>query len=43
VNEALTDPDLRTYVDYNASVLFRRLKHFSRYEVASDGGYLGMD
>jgi hypothetical protein len=43
VNEALTDPDLRTYVDYNASVLFRRLKHFSRYEVAADGGYLGMD
>ena len=27
-----------TYVDYNASVLFRRLKHFSRYQV--DGGYI---
>jgi hypothetical protein len=40
VNEALTDPDLRTYVDYNASVLFRRLKHFSRYEV-DDAGWLG--
>jgi hypothetical protein len=41
VNEALTDPDLRTFVDYNAQVLFRRLKHFSRYQV--DSGYLGMD
>jgi hypothetical protein len=40
VNEAQTDPDLRTYVDYNASVLFRRLKHFSRYEV-DDAGWLG--
>jgi hypothetical protein len=39
VNEALTDPDLQTFVDYNASVLFRRLKHFSRYQV-DDGGYI---
>lgn len=39
VNEALTDPDLQTYVDYNASVLFRRLKHFSRYQV-DDQGFL---
>ena len=38
VNEALTDPDLQTYVDYNASVLFRRLKHFSWYQV--DAGYV---
>jgi hypothetical protein len=38
VNEALTDPDLRTFVDYDANVLFRRLKHFSRYAV-DDGGY----
>jgi hypothetical protein len=37
VNEALTDPDLRTYVDYRASVLFRRLKHFSRYQVDGSG------
>ncbi len=41
VNEALTDPALRTFVDYNAQVLFRRLKHFSRYEV--DSGFLGVD
>jgi hypothetical protein len=40
VNEALTDPDLQTFVDYNASVLFRRLKHFSRYEVDSSAGYV---
>ena len=37
VNEALTDPDLQTFVDYDASVLFRRLKHFSRYQVDSGG------
>jgi hypothetical protein len=37
VNEALTDPDLRTFVDYDANVLFRRLKHFSRYQVDSGG------
>jgi hypothetical protein len=41
VNEALTDPDLRTYVDYSASVLFRRLKHFSRYQVDSGGVIYG--
>jgi len=38
VNEALTDPDLRTFVDYDASVVFRRLKHFSMYSVF--GGYI---
>jgi hypothetical protein len=38
VNEALLDQDLRTYVDYDANVLFRRLKHFSRYAV--DSGYM---
>jgi len=41
VDEAKTDRDLRTYVDYDASVLFRRLKHFSVYRVdAEDSGYL---
>jgi len=40
VNESLTDPALQTYVDYGASVLFRRLKHFSVY-VVDDGGYFG--
>lgn len=40
VNEALTDPDLQTFVDYNANMLFRRLKHFSRYQV-DDSGWLG--
>lgn len=38
INEALTDPDLQTYIDYRASVLFRRIKHFSGYRV--DGGYV---
>jgi len=38
VNEALTDPDLQTFVDYDANMLFRRLKHFSRYQV--DAGYV---
>ena len=37
-NEAIADPDLTTYVDYSASVLFRRIKHFSGYKV--DSGYL---
>ena len=41
VNEAASDPALQTYVDYGASVLFRRLKHFSVYVV--DSGYLGTD
>lgn len=41
VNEALTDPDLRTFVDYDSNVLFRRLKHFSRYQV--DSGYIGAE
>jgi hypothetical protein len=39
VNEALNDRDLKTYIDYDASVLFRRIKHFSAFRVA-DGGYL---
>jgi hypothetical protein len=38
VNEALLDQDLRTYVDYDANVLFRRVKHFSLYQVS--GGFL---
>ena len=41
VNEALADPDLRTFVDYDANVLFRRLKHFSRYQVDSGGVIYG--
>jgi hypothetical protein len=40
VNEALTDPSLQSYIDYSASVLFRRLKHFSVYRVEEDSGYL---
>jgi hypothetical protein len=39
VNEAEFDRDLRTYIDYNASVLFRRLKHFSRFAVSDGSGY----
>lgn len=37
VDESVTDPDLRTFVDYEQSVLFRRIKHFSAYRV---GGYV---
>jgi hypothetical protein len=40
VNESLTDTDLTSYVDYRASVLFRRIKHFSAYKVSDDSGYL---
>ena len=42
VNEALTDKDLRTFVDYDLQQLTRRIKHFSRY-VVDDGGYLGSE
>jgi hypothetical protein len=42
VNEALTDKDLSTFVDYDFQQLTRRIKHFSVYTV-SYGGYLGID
>jgi hypothetical protein len=42
VNEAQADPDLRTYIDYDNNILFRRLKHFSRFAV-DDGGWLATD
>jgi len=41
VNEALTDRDLRTYIDYDHSVLFRRIKHFSTYKVDGTGFVTG--
>ena len=34
VDEALTDPDLRSNVDVENKVVFRRIKHFSGYVVA---------
>jgi hypothetical protein len=40
VNEAELDRDLRTYIDYDASVLFRRIKHFSRFTVDGRSGYV---
>jgi hypothetical protein len=39
VNEALTDHELNTHADYANSSLFRRIKHFSVYQV-KDAGYL---
>jgi hypothetical protein len=39
VNEALTDKDLSTFVDYDLHQLSRRVKHFSMYTV-SYGGFL---
>lgn len=36
VNEAWYDPELRTYVDMRANVVFRRIKHFSGYLVWND-------
>jgi hypothetical protein len=33
VNEALTDPDLRTYVWLEGGIAFRRIKHFSGYNI----------
>jgi hypothetical protein len=37
VDEALTDSDLASYVDHDASVVFRRIKHFSGYLVSTGG------
>jgi hypothetical protein len=39
VDESVADPSLRSFIDYNASVLFRRIKHFSVYRV-DDSGYV---
>jgi hypothetical protein len=36
VNEALFDPSLKTYIDIERDIVFRRIKHFSGY-VATDG------
>ena len=44
VNEAVTDTTLKTYVDIDRDVLFRRVKHFSGYiviQAQSDAGSLG--
>ena len=35
INEALTDPSLKTYVWLDGGVAFRRIKHFSGYNVYS--------
>jgi hypothetical protein len=40
VNEALSDKDLQTFVDYDLRQLFRRIKHFSRYSVSDGSGYV---
>lgn len=39
VNEALTDRDLQTFIDYDLKQLSRRIKHFSRYAVSDGAGY----
>jgi hypothetical protein len=39
VDESLTDPSLSVTVDYQNSLLTRRLKHFSAYQIER-GGYL---
>jgi hypothetical protein len=40
VNEALTDKDLQTSIDFDLHQLFRRIKHFSRYTVSDGSGYV---
>ena len=45
VDESLTDPDLRSNVDVENKVVFRRIKHFSGYVVAefsADGLDIGI-
>ena len=39
VNESLTDPSLSVTEDYRSSVLTRRIKHFSAYQIER-GGYM---
>jgi hypothetical protein len=36
LDESTTDTDLQSYVDHNASVVFRRIKHFSGYTISQD-------
>jgi hypothetical protein len=38
VDESLLDNELQTYIDKKASVVFRRIKHFSGYVVAERSG-----
>jgi hypothetical protein len=42
VDEATTDPDLKTYVDLDRDVVFRRVKHFSGYIVFTAKSVSGM-
>lgn len=37
IDESLTDPSLRTYVDQNGATSLRRIKHFSGYTVSGRG------
>lgn len=39
VNDAATDPSVRTYVNLSTGTLSRRIKHFSGYGVIVDDGY----
>jgi len=41
VNEAATDPSLKTYVDTEHDIVFRRIKHFTGYIVVSSYVELG--
>jgi hypothetical protein len=40
-DESANDKDLKTYIDYNNNILFRRVKHFSGYVVAERDGNEG--
>lgn len=42
INEALTDPSLKTYVWLDGGVAFRRIKHFSGYNVYSGRSDTGL-
>lgn len=37
IDESITDPSLRTFVDLDRDIVFRRVKHFSGYLVAATG------
>jgi hypothetical protein len=41
IDESATDSSLTSSVDYTNQVVFRRIKHFSDYELSFDSGYAG--
>lgn len=43
VMDAASDPTLRTVIQGNSGIIFRRIKHFSGYVIATGDGYIPCD